>query len=295
MSGGFKRSSWFGLVGVFVVAAVVIVIATTTGQGEANPKLTLGLVFGAIAVFVITLLFLQRSDLERVAHGDSASGSRAAAEGGRQVENPATMPEPELWAALAVAPIGPDALRARDEVWDVGRRSNRLGFVIVILIFLTVPATYLTESFAPLLIGGPLIVIAALYGAFRAIGPGGEIERSYDRTDRAMAPLGLAVTETPKGGFEMRYPATSGFDYRLRGWTVLSGERHGRHVTVRLGGHEDAGTSEVYVAEPCREFAASSKRVEVTSGPEGIVVTRKKGGQGDWLSDLWLAERLASA
>lgn len=51
-SGGFKRSSRFGLIGVFVVAALVVVIATTTGQGEANPKLTLGLIFGVLAVFM---------------------------------------------------------------------------------------------------------------------------------------------------------------------------------------------------------------------------------------------------
>jgi len=97
------------------------------------------------------------------------------------------------------------------------KRSSRFGLigvlvvaVIVIVIFLTVPAIYLAESFVPLLIGGPLIVIAAVYGAIRAIGPGGEIQRSYDRTDRAMKPLGLQVTETPKGGFEMRYPTTPG-------------------------------------------------------------------------------------
>lgn len=295
MSGGFKRSSRFGLIGVFVVAALVVVIATTTGQGEANPKLTLGLIFGVLAVFLITLLVLQRSDLERVAHGDAAASGRAAAAGGRQVENPTTLSEPDLWAAMATRPIDADAVRARDEVWDVSRRSNRLGFVIVILIFLTVPTIYLTESFVPLLIGGPLIVIAALYGSFKAIGPGGEIQRAYDRTDRAMAPLGLAVTETPKGGFEMRYPTTPGFDYRLRGWTVLSGTRHGRAVAVRLGGHEDAGTSEVIVAEPgCQEFSAKSKRLEVSSGPDGVLVRRRKGGQRDWLGDLWLAERLAS-
>jgi hypothetical protein len=285
----------FGLIGVFVVAAVVVVIATTTGQGEANPKLTMGLIFGVIAIFVVTLLVLQRSDLERVAHGDGAASSRAAAAGGHQVEDPTTLAEPDLWAAMATQPIDADAVRARDEVWDVGRRSNRLGFVIVILIFLTVPTIYLTESFVPLLIGGPLIVLAALYGSFRAIGPGGEIERSYDRTDRAMKPLGLQVTETPKGGFEMRYPATPGFDYRLRGWTVLSGERHGHPVSVRLGGHEDAGTSEVTVAVPCHGFSATSKRIEVESGPEGILIRRRKGAQGDWLCDLWLAERLASA
>ena len=130
------------------------------------------------------------------------------------------------------------------------RRSQSLGIVVTALIFLTVPAIYLTESFVPLLIGGPLIVIAALYGAFRAIGPGGEIGQGYERTDRAMRPLGLRVSERREGGFEMRMPTTPGFDYRLRGWTVLSGERHGRSVAVRLGGHEDAGTSEVCVGGP---------------------------------------------
>jgi hypothetical protein len=233
------------------------------------------------------------------------------------------MGEPELWAALAIAPIDADAIRARDEVWDVSRRSQNLAMVVTALIFLTVPTIYLTESFVPLLIGGPLIVIAALYGAFRAIGPGGEIGQSYERTDRAMKPLGLRVSERPRGGFEMRMPATPGFDYRLRGWTVLSGERHGRQVAVRLGGHEDAGTSEIYVGGPVPEFGARSrdgrvraedgapaaiaaaleavpnstrwKRLEASGGAEGIVVVRKKGEPRDWLCDLWLAERLATA
>jgi hypothetical protein len=323
MAGGFKRSGLFGLIGVFVVAGIVATIALTMGQGDPNPKLALGLIFGVIAVFCLVLFALQRADLERAAGGDAAATSRAAAEGGRQVENPTTMGEAELWAALAIAPIDADAIKARDEGWEVGRRSIRLGMVVTLLIFLTVPPIYLTESFVPLLIGGPLIVIAALYGAFRAIGPGGEISQSYERTDRAMKPLGLAVTERPEGGFEMRMPTTPGFDYRLRGWTVLSGERHGRPVMVRLGGHEDAGTSEVIVGGPAPEFDARArdgrvrageavpariegaldavpnstrwKRLEVNGGPDGIVVVRKKGEPRDWLCDLWLAERLASA
>jgi hypothetical protein len=313
----------FGLVGVFVVMAIVAAIALTMGQGEANPKLALGLIFGVLAIFFVLLFAFQRSDLERVAGGDAAGTSRAAAEGGRQVDNPTTMAEPELWAALAIAPIDADAIRARDEVWDVSRRSQRLAMVVTLLIFLTVPTIYLTESFVPLLIGGPLIAIAALYGAFRAIGPGGEISQGYERTDRAMKPLGLQVSERPQGGFEMRMPTTPGFDYRLRGWTVLSGERNGRQVAVRLGGHEDAGISEVYVGGAAPEFSARSrdgrvraqegapaaietalapipnstrwKRLEVSGGAEGIVLTRKKGEQRDWLCDLWLAERLASA
>ncbi len=294
MSGGFKRSGAFGIVGVFVVAALVAAIALTMGQGDPNPKLALALIFGVIAIFCAVLFALQRSDLERAAGTESATVDRAVAEAGRPVANPATLAEPELWAALAVAPIDADAVRARDEIWDLGRRSIRLGMAITALIFLTVPAIYLLESFLPLLVGGPLIVIAALYGSFRAIGPGGAIEESYALTDRAMAPLGLAVTERPEGGFEMRI-ASPGFDYRLRGWTVLGGQRHGRRVVVRIGGHEDPGASEVHVAEPSAEYLAESKRVQVRSGSEGILVSRGKGNPRDWLCDLWLAEQLAAA
>jgi hypothetical protein len=242
---------------------------------------------------------------------------------GRQVDDPTVMEEPALWAAMAIAPIDADAIRAREELWDVGRRSQRLALIVCVLILLTVPAIYLFESFVPLLIGGPLIALAAAWASIRAIGPGGEIESSYARTDRAMAPLGLRVTERPEGGFETRAPGMSGFDYRLRGATELSGERYGRRVTVRLGGHEDAGTSEVHVATALPEFRARSqngrihpapesavavataleaipnsvrwKRLEVSGGLGGVTVTRRKGEQRDWLCDLWLAERIADS
>ncbi len=101
MAGGFKRSGLFGLIGVVVVAIVVAVIASTAGN-EANPKGTLALIFGVIAVFVVILFVLQRSDLERVAGGDAKAVQRAVAEGGGKIENPTTMGEQQLWAALAV-------------------------------------------------------------------------------------------------------------------------------------------------------------------------------------------------
>ena len=134
MSGGFRRSGRFGLIGVFVVAALVAVIASTTGQGEANPKLTLALIFGVIATFIVVLLVLQRSDIERAASGGAAATNRAAAEGGRRLDDPTTMAEPDLWAALAIAPIESEAVRARSEMWDVNRRSHKLGVVVCALI-----------------------------------------------------------------------------------------------------------------------------------------------------------------
>lgn len=323
MSGGFKRSSRFGLIGVFVVAAIVVVIATATGQDEANPKTTLALIFGVLAVFFVVLFALQRADLDRVSGADAHDSARAAAEGGREVDNPMTMAEPDLWAAMAVAPIDADALKARSEMWESGRRSLRLGMMVTALIFLAVPASYLLESFLPLLIGAPLIVLLALWGSFRALAPGGEMDRGYENVGRAMAPLGLEVTERPRVNVETREATTGRVGPKVSGALVLSGERNGRRVSIRLGGEERSGASEVDVAMPAAEFSAKSrdgrvrpgdgapqavvaalkgvpsstrwKKVTVAGGPEGIKVARKSGEQSDWLCDLWLAERLARA
>jgi hypothetical protein len=201
------------------------------------------------------------------------------------------MGEQQLWAALAIKPIDNEAIKARAQMWDAGRRSLRLGLIVTLLIFLTVPSIYLFESFLPLLIGGPLIVIAALYGSFRALAPGGEMDSAYDKVGLAMAPLGLEVTERPKVSIETREATTGRVGPKIHGALVLSGERHRRRVSVRLGDK----SSEVSVHEPCEEYAATSKRVKVESSPDGIAVTRKGGKPADWLCDLWLAERLADA
>jgi hypothetical protein len=288
MAGGFKRSGRFGLIGVVVIAIAIAAIASTAGN-EANPKGTLALIFGALAVFVVILFVLQRSDLERVAGGDAKAVQRAISEGGGRVENPTTMGEQQLWAALAVRPIDDEAIKARSQMWDAGRRSLRLGMIVTLLIFLTVPSIYLFESLLPLLVGGPLIVIAALYGGFRALAPGGEMDSAYDKVGVAMAPLGLEVTERPKVDIEIREATTGRVGPQIHGALVLSGERHGRQVSVRLGDK----SSEVRVHELCEEYAASSKRVKIESHPEGITIARKGGEPADWLCDLWLAERLA--
>lgn len=123
MFGGFRRSGLFGVIGVVVVAVLVAVIALTT-EGNGNPKLTYGLIFGVVGLFCLVLFTLQRSDLNRASGRDASASSRAAAEGGRQVENPTALAEPELWAALAISPIDADAVRARDEMWGVARGSQ---------------------------------------------------------------------------------------------------------------------------------------------------------------------------
>jgi hypothetical protein len=323
MAGGFKRSGLFGILGVVVVAALVVVIATSTGEGQANPKTTYALIFGVIAVFVVILFALQRGDLNRVSGTDARETSRGAAEGGRGVENPTTLGDAELWAAMAVEPIDREAIEARAAMWGTARSSQNLAILVTLLIMLTVPSIYLLESFVPLLIGGPLIVIAALWGSIKALMPGGDLDKGYDNVGRAMAPLGLAVTERPTVSIEMREPVSGRYGPKIRGALVLSGERNGRRVSVRVGSTDSGSRSEVSLAAPTPEFDAKArdgkvrpaeeapasvaaalrtmpnstrwKKMTVEGGPEGIVVQRKGGGQSDWLCDLWLAERIAES
>jgi hypothetical protein len=323
MFGGFKRSGLFGIVGVVAVAAIVAVIGLSSESGDANPKTTYALIFGVVGVFLVILFALQRADLNRVSGADARGSTRAAAEGGRQVENPTTMSDPELWAAMAVKPIDSEAVKARAAGWETGRRSQNLAMLVTLLIFLTVPPIYFLESFVPLLIGGPLIVIAALWGSVRALMPGGEMDRGYESIGVAMAPLGFEVTERPSVSIETRDAVTGRVGPKIRGALMLEGERNGRHVSVRLDSTETTARSEVTVAAPAAEFKAKSrdgrvrpsdgtpqgvvaalkstpnstrwKKVTVEGGPGGIEVVRKGGAQADWLCDLWLAERLAES
>lgn len=323
MSGGFKRSSRFGIIGVLVVMAACAAIGLTLGSGQANPKLALGLIFGLVALFCVVLFTLQRADLSRVSGSDARDSSRAAAEGGREIENPTTMSDPDLWAAMAVKPIDAEAIKARSAGWEAGRRSQNLGVIVTLLIFLTVPPIYFFESFVPLLIGGPLIAIAAVWGSIRALMPGGELDSGYTNVGTAMAPLGFEVTERPSVNIETRDAVTGRVGPKIRGALVLEGTRNGHRVSVRLDSTETASRSEVTVGAPAPEFEAKSrdgrvrpadgapesivaalkqapnstrwKKVTVEGGPEGIVITRKGGAQADWLCDLWLAERLSEA
>jgi hypothetical protein len=308
----FRTSKWFGIIGVFVVAAIVVLIALSADSTDPNPKLQLGLIFGVIAAFVFVLLFFQTRDVGAA----ERESKKAASEGPHSVEDPTKLSEAELWAAMAVKPIDDDAAKARGEMWGSVRGSLRLGYVICALIFLTVPPIYLFDTFITAYIGVPLIIIAALYGSVRAVGSGGEVDQGFDRIDRAMRPLGLKMAERPELRFEPRMPPMWGANARLRGSLILEGERHGHKVVVNQVDTES--TTTVRASTPSFEAKARDGRiragrdapqalaaalegipnstrwkgVRVRGGRSGIEVERK-GDPGAWMCDLWLAESLA--
>ena len=183
--------------------------------------------------------------------------------------------------------------------------------VVTLLIFLTVPSIYLFESFVPLLIGGPLIVIAAIYGSVRALAPGGEMDQGYEKVGLAMAPLGFEVTERPKVNIETRdamtgaggaedprragaerrapRPAGLGAAGQRRGEQHQRGDGPRRRARVRgevarrpRAPGEGRADTPAAIAAALEAVPNSTrwKKLEVEGGPQGIVVSRKGGDTG---------------
>ena len=313
----FRFSKWFGIIGVIVVMVAVALIGLNTDPTDPNPKGTYALIFGIVGGFIFLMLFFQGRDLSRAEGDTKAATDRAAAGGPHDLEDPAELDDADLWAAMAVKPLDEDAIKARKAMWGSARSSHRLAIVVCALIFLTVPPVYLFESFKPLYVGVPLIVLAAIYGGIRAIGSGGQIDEGFDAQAAMMKPLGLEMVERPELQLQPRF-GMFGANARLVGPLLLQGKRHGRSVTVSQEGSGSVTTLKGSVPQfqakirdgrlaagkdapdpvkaALQELPASDawKGVKVRGGSGGIVVERKRGRER-WLCDLWLAERLASA
>jgi hypothetical protein len=302
-----------------VTAGLVAVVALQADPQDANPKEILALIFGIIGTFVVLMFLLQSLDLRRA----EATDARTPAVEPGDIDNPATMEERDLFAAMAVHPIDADAVRARREIWGTVRTSMRTGMLVTGLIFLSVPPVYLLDTFIPLIVGGSLIAAIALFKSASLMSSGGDLDKAYDLASRAMAPLGLKVMERPTIVIEPKSVAPFRMGPTLRGALVLEGARHGRDITIRMpsGGVRTASEVAIAGAAPEFEFKARDGRLKAGEGaPDtvaaalksvpnstrwngvrgggdagALVVGRKGAASGDMLLDLWLGERLAEA
>ena len=298
---------------------VVAVIALQADPQDPNPKGILALIFGIIGTFIVLMFMFQLLDLRRAEAADVGIDAIDP----HEIENPATMEEPELFAAMAVKPIDSDAVRARREMWGTVRGSIHTGMLISGLIFLSVPPIYLLDTFVPLIVGAPLIAGIALVKSVSLTSSGGDLDKAYDIASRAMAPLGLEVVERPTIAIEPKSVAPFRMGPTLKGALVLEGERHGGHVTIRMPMGGVRSTSEVSLAGAAPEFELKARDGRLKPGEgapaavaaalkavpnstrwkgvkgggdeDGIAVGRKGAASGDMLLDLWLAERLADA
>lgn len=198
--------------------------------------------------------------------------------------------------------------------------------VICVLIMLSVPPIYLLDTFVPPMVGAPLIAGIALWKSVGLMASGGDLDKAYDLAGRAMASLGLSVTERPAVSIEPKGVAPFRVGSAVHGELVFEGVRHGRAVTVRIPADGGPGSEVRVDAEsPAFELRARAGRLstgrdappvarEVLRGvpsstrwsgvrgdaKDGAISVRRKrsagsAARGDWLLDLWLAERLADA
>jgi hypothetical protein len=314
----FKRSSRFGIVGTVVVMVLVAAIALLFGSG-ANPTGALIAIFAIVFGFVGVLLYLQRRDVDRA----EEQSVREALEPTEPVSDPTTADQMSLLADLATGPIDREAIAAASgRTWKFARASIGSGAVMMVLIACAVLPWQLSagKEMWSLVTFVPAIALYAVYLAAKAIMPGGTVDQAYDNATPTVAALGLTEAERPKVRIRRTPMGPRPLDHDLEGAIAYTGERHGRHVSVRIEGNtvttelsgkvtgfdvkargerlraSDASPPAVAaVLEPLR---ASSywKGVTVRGGNHGVTVERKGNGAGRyWMQDLWLAEHLADA
>ena len=273
--------------------AAAAAIALLFAQNNAHPTGALIAIFVIIFGFVFVLLRLQRRDVDVAQTRDKLGQLEPAG----PVDDPTTVDTNALMVALAVKPIDREAIAtASDHVWGFARGSIRSGTILMVLIACAVIPWELWTAYWSLYIFVPIILVYVVYLAYRAIG--GQVGQAYDDSAALVAPLGLElVGESPP---------------------VFEGERHGRHVRVKIDGShaitEVAGVVAPFrvkvkgerlhadepppgVEEVLSGLRASSywKGVSAEGGKAGVTVERTHDAGSNWMRDLWLAEHLADA
>ena len=268
----YRRSRILALVGLPLLVVAVVLVGLSAPETDPNPKKQLAIIFALVGGFVFLLLIVQGIELR------SASSVRTTAlmAPGTPIENPMTISQVDLWAALAIKPIGDEHARAHEEVWGTVRSSRRSLWIVCILIFITVPMTYLLETFVPVLIGAALIAAVAVIAALRVVGSGGGLDRAYDAFDRSAEPLGLHLDERLTVGVTGRPTPPYGLKTDIRGAVRFSGERHGRGVSVVM----DGGGSEVRIAGDVPTFEAKARDGKVRGKRKGELPPRDGVGAG---------------
>lgn len=146
MSGGFRRSSTFGIVGVVVVMVACALIALQFGSGTDYPRGALIAIVAIVFGFLAILMVLQHRDLDRVQ-------GRARGE----------------------------ALESTDTAWGIARSSMNSGAIMCVLIFCAMAPWLIFQWVWSLVIVVPVIGLYLLYLVARILIPSGTGEDARER------------------------------------------------------------------------------------------------------------------
>jgi hypothetical protein len=316
---------------VWLVCGMGTIVAVMVALGLNDPG-NQDLVFVAlllVGIYLAGIFFFQFRGLNRI-QTDAGAPAPAAPDETVSSGNP-----PAEWQALmrelAVKPLDPEAQRAATAGTTGAVRSQiKYGAVLCAAIIAGMALFYAGVGgvLRPFGEGGPGFPVALIpvfvliaYGVVRIPFT---LAAAQASSDAYLGPLGLAVTQMPHVGVTPRYGyGGSGMQTDVSGPTIMSGERHGRRVEIRL----DAKHSQTTVGGSAPAFKIEGddgrlkasgrtpaalrglveaigsdprwKRVEATGTADGVVVSRRlrasQATEQRWMADLWLAERLADA
>jgi hypothetical protein len=192
-----------------------------------------------------------------------------------------TPPDPELDALLAELALEPGAIAGNARAMSGMRRIARMYVGLGALVTALGMAAIVQEGFGVGSVSTTLTVLVAVVVAWAAAVPL-VLRRAREATASVLGPLGL----TQHG-------------------PTLTGERHGRAVSVALGPHGSitrvasdteppplTGAAEI-LARAGRGDTRTWEGVEVAYDDSAIAVRRDARGGAVWIWDLWLAEELA--
>jgi hypothetical protein len=312
---------------LWVFGGLAVIVGTLVALGMANPSGE-GLIFVALpmlAVYLGGIFWLQARMVDRTE--DQMTAAAAA-----RVRSSAAGPPADwrdLMRVLAVDEIDSHAqLDATRGVTGVARGQIRDGAILCALILAGMGLFYagvggVVRPFGETGPGFP-VALLPVFGmiVYLVARIPFNIAAARESSDAYLEPLGLAITKLPDIGVKPRYGG-SGMQADVSGPTVIAGTRNDAPVEIsiearesetRVGaetprfivkGDDERLTVEGEAPDGVRAAIAEMnadrrwKRVEVSGGPDGVVVMRKFRGsqhtQWLWIADLWLAERLAAA
>jgi hypothetical protein len=332
MTGGWQMTTGYK---AWLIIGMMVIVTVMVSLGLAQPS-NKNLVFVAlvlVGIYLAGIFYFQFRSVDRIeagAVGASTDAGKADASG--ETAAPGDNP-PSDWQAmmraLAVKPMDAASQRAATgATTGIVRSQLKYGVLLCAAILIGMALFYggIDAAIRPFGESGPGFPVALApvfvliaYGVLRIPFT---LAAAQGEGDAYLEPLGLRITEMPRVGVRPRL-AGGGMQTDMSGPTVMSGERHGHRVEVRLEAR-DSHTL-VSVSTPTFEVAAKDgrlvagkrapatvresvealgpdkrwKNVEVIATADGIAVDRRlrtsQQAEQLWMTDLWLAERLADA
>jgi hypothetical protein len=241
MTGGWRMTTGYK---AWLIIGMMVIVTVMVSLGLAQPS-NQNLVFVAlilVGIYLAGIFYFQFRTVDRIEAGpagasvgeDAARGEAAAAGDHPPGDWQAMM------RALAVKPMDAASQRAATgATTGIVRSQLKYGMLLCAAILIGVALFYggVDAAIRPFGEGGPGFPVALapvfLLIAYGVLRIPFTLAAAQGAGDAYLEPLGLRITEMPRVGVRPRL-AGGGMQTDTSGPTVMSGERHGRKVEVRL-------------------------------------------------------------